>query len=154
MASNKIPMEVRLWSRVNVLSSIKECWIWPRPNRSRGGYASLSVGNREVQAHALAWRLTFHGPVQPGLIYMHFCDTPPCCNPFHVYPATRLENIRDRNRKQRHAYGSKSGRAKLDESKVLAIRACKGQTAALATKYGVCASVIRAVRRRVTWRHV
>jgi hypothetical protein len=35
------------------------------------------------------------GPIPPGYVVGHECDTPPCCNPDHLKAITELENSAD-----------------------------------------------------------
>lgn len=72
--------------------------------RNRQGYGYLSLGPREnrkyIRAHRLAWELN-NGPIPEGLDLCHRCDNPPCCNPEHLFPGTRLDNMRDMAQKGR-----------------------------------------------------
>jgi len=73
-----------------------------------GGYGQISVNNRMVLVHRLAWELA-NGPIPDGLSVLHHCDNPPCCEtePTEGYPeghlflGTHAENNADRSAKGR-----------------------------------------------------
>lgn len=45
-------------------------------------------------AYVVAWEDEFGMRVPAGLELHHICEHPWCVNPFHLYPATRLEHGR------------------------------------------------------------
>lgn len=58
----------------------------------KGGYARIQGDDGRIwQAHALAWTHR-NGPVPKGMILMHLCDNPRCCNPDHMKIGTHKEN--------------------------------------------------------------
>lgn len=137
------------------------CWLWS--GHLERGYGRLSVRRRMVLAHRLSWEI-HRGAVPEGAGYhgccvLHRCDTPTCVNPGHLFLGTHSDNMKDKIAKGRgaDARGSKSGRAKLDEVAVAAIRraleagaSIKGQ----ARRYGVSQRAIQFIARGVTWQHV
>jgi hypothetical protein len=65
--------------------------------RNSEGYGRITEGGhagRIVYAHRVAWELV-HGPIPEGLLVLHTCDNPPCCNPAHLRVGTHLENIQE-----------------------------------------------------------
>ena len=68
----------------------------------KGGYARIQDDDgRITQAHTLAWTHK-NGPVPKGMILMHRCDNPRCCNPDHIMAGTHKQNAEQK---------MKSGRA-------------------------------------------
>lgn len=71
------------------------CWIWTGYLRD-DGYAPICVRTegrpRTRPAHVLAWELV-NGPVPKGLELDHLCRNHACCNPAHLEPVTRRENV-------------------------------------------------------------
>lgn len=61
--------------------------------------------------------------VPQGLVVMHSCDNPPCVNPKHLRPGTKMDNSRDCVNKKRNVFGERHSKSKLTESQVLNIRA-------------------------------
>lgn len=87
----------RLASRV-VVNPETGCHVWSS-TLSTGGY-----GRVLVSAHRLAWELA-HGPIPGGLLVLHKCDNPPCCNPEHLFLGTIADNMADKIRKGRGRNG-------------------------------------------------
>lgn len=80
------------------------CWLWIGSLLPKGyGCFSTSKGNNE-RAHRFAWR-NLKGPIPEGMFVCHKCDTPSCVNPDHLFLGTHQDNMRDRNRKNRHILG-------------------------------------------------
>lgn len=86
----------RFWQRIEQKPS--GCWEWTGA-RDRG-YGRLVIARKMHRAHRLAYELV-HGPIPDGLVVMHACDNPPCCNPNHLSVGTPLDNTRDMIAKQR-----------------------------------------------------
>lgn len=184
MGPAPIPLATRFWSKVDRSAGPDGCWLWTGNKDSLGYGRILIVGRRQDSAHRVAWGLTngpipdglwvLHNC--PG------GDTPACCNPSHLWLGTHKDNMADMVAKGRHGTwthpesracgsrhnsrtrpetvlrGERIAQSKLTEVDVRAIRAeyaAGGVTqAALATKYGIVASAIGSIIRRVRWAHV
>lgn len=64
------------------------CWLWTGAI-AKNGYGRTSAG----YAHRTAYELNV-GPIPAGLDLDHKCRTRSCCNPEHLEPVTRSENLR------------------------------------------------------------
>ncbi len=62
--------------------------------RDPKGYGVAWNGQRLRRAHRLIWELT-HGPIPDGMLVLHRCDNPPCCNIDHLFLGTARDNSRD-----------------------------------------------------------
>lgn len=89
----------RFWSRVDRRGP-DECWQWTGATDSHG-YGQLTIHNRHVGAHRLAYTFTV-GSIPAGLCICHTCDNPPCCNPAHLFIGTMSDNLRDCAQKGRN----------------------------------------------------
>ena len=70
------------------------CWIWTGAKWPKG-YGQFRVNGKLVRAHRWSYEY-FIGPVPTGMELDHFkCHNPSCVNPYHLRPATTLENIRN-----------------------------------------------------------
>lgn len=129
------------------------------------GYLLLRRSGKLVRAHRLLYT-NFHGSIQQGFFICHHCDNRDCLNPHHFFAGTHEDNMRDMARKDRafKAFGNtwgrgeKSGSAKLTTRQIYKIRkkhrtgkyTCKE----LGYEYGVCASQINRIVKRLRWRHL
>lgn len=66
------------------------CWIWQGPQIK--GYGKYS----NTQAHTASYQL-HRGEYDSSLELDHLCRNTLCCNPYHLEPVTRMENIRRRS---------------------------------------------------------
>jgi hypothetical protein len=71
------------------------CWLWQGTVASTGyGQIRHSVAGygRTLMAHRFFWEQR-NGPVPEGLDLDHLCRVRACCNPDHLEPVTRRENV-------------------------------------------------------------
>lgn len=141
--------ERRFWSKVNQAG---QCWEWTR------GCSALGYGvvcrrqlgvDIQYRAHRVAFELTY-GLIHDGLHVCHRCDNRKCCRPDHLFLGTNADNALDRAVKGR-------GRAKLTADDARDIRNSHAQGVSMvqmAEQYGVNHESIRAIVRRIYWRHV
>ncbi len=142
----------RFWAKVDQSG---ECWLWPH-STSTSGYGHLSYQGRVIDAHVLAYELTY-GPVPDGLFVCHTCDHKTCIKPAHLFPGTHQQNMDDMANKGRGPIGERHGGAKLTEAQVVAMRerAVKGEgVIELAAEYGVKWFTANSIVRHKTWKHV
>jgi len=126
-----------------------ECWPW-LGNTNDQGYGRLKwSAHGQNLAHRRALELS-GTPIPDGLIVLHTCDNPPCCNPRHLRLGTKTINAADRDSKGR----ARGGGARLSATAVVEIRQSTESSQVLAKKYGVSQSSIYRVRDNTFWRHV
>src|SRR5207245_6540901 len=89
--------------------------------RSPRGYGKVWFESVEWRAHRLIFFLT-NG--WAPLAVCHTCDTPPCCNPRHLFGGTNADNNTDRANKHRSVSpcGETHPQAKLTNEDVVAMR--------------------------------
>ena len=93
----------RFWSKVDVQSN-GGCWLWTA-SLNNGGYGQFfprGAPKRSVGAHRYAYEHIV-GPIPEGLDLDHLCRVRRCCNPAHLEPVTRQENLRRGDKKPRVA---------------------------------------------------
>lgn len=82
----------RFWAKVERVSG-DECWRWLGAKSSHG-YGSAKALGKNARAHRVAYALA-NGPIPPGVVVMHSCDNPRCCNPAHLSLGSQSSNILD-----------------------------------------------------------
>lgn len=142
----------RFWAKVR---KTKTCWLFPcSPNRD--GYGRIRIDYKLRKANRVAWELQV-GPIPDGMQVLHTCDNRLCVRRSHLFLGTSLDNNKDCVSKKRHGFGSRNGRAKLDEFKVIEIRRRiqAGETCkSLAKEFKVSPTRIGEAANKITWRHL
>jgi len=69
------------------------CWEWVGRKYPKG-YGKIARNGKDVRAHRYAYSLA-KGPIPDGMMILHSCDNPPCCNPDHLRAGTAKENRED-----------------------------------------------------------
>ena len=131
------------------------CWLWSGSTTPHG-YGSIRSGGRgspDVYVHRLMFE-RYHRPLEKGEVVMHKCDVPQCCNPEHLQAGTFEENMADMVRKDRSPRGMRSGRRKIDETAVRAIRADRRTLVPIAEEFGISINQVSRIKRRIDWSHV
>jgi hypothetical protein len=86
----------RFWAKVQP-DPEAECWLWTA-GLYPSGYGQFRVGSvtdgtrRRVSAHRFAYEALVE-TVKEGLDMDHLCRVRSCCNPKHLEPVTRRENL-------------------------------------------------------------
>jgi len=78
---------------------LSECIEW-RGTRTQSGYGQKYINGKRYRTHRLAWEWAY-GPIPEGILVLHHCDNPPCCNPNHLFLGTQSDNMRDCAKKGR-----------------------------------------------------
>lgn len=103
----KVSPETRFWVSVDKSGGPDACWPWTK-GRRRGGYGQIYVNGKAVSANRFSYELHY-GLIPNGMIVLHKCDNPPCCNPAHLQLGTYAENSADMVAKDRQAKGERHG---------------------------------------------
>jgi hypothetical protein len=97
--------EYLLQRNITLISDFEEdCWLW-HGSTDRQGYAyitlKVSLGKQiKVAAHRMSY-LLYVGPIPEGILCLHKCDEPRCCNPAHLFLGTKKDNAQDMDEKGR-----------------------------------------------------
>lgn len=174
------PLEGRFWSFVDKSAGPDACWPWM--GQKIHGYGYFWMRGASHRAHRVSYELA--SGVRPGgLLVCHRCDNRACVNPAHLFAGTHKENMADMKAKGRAssgaahsaivlasrprgdlhhsrvkpwvmARGSSHGMARLTEPEVIEIRRSNEDRVSLAAKYGISASMVWRIRRRLSWKHI
>lgn len=85
----EIPLSSRLWRH---LDRSGECWVWTGALNTGYGRVHVGPGRRSAYGHRVLYEMLV-GPVPEGLDLDHLCRNRACCNPDHLEPVTRQENL-------------------------------------------------------------
>jgi hypothetical protein len=148
------------WKRFHTKIQVDDatgCWLWTGWCNA-SGYGVIKVNGCTVGTHRLAW-IFYKDEIEDDMQVLHHCDTPPCCNPEHLFIGTNADNVRDRHTKGRTApkHGTLNGRAKLTEDDVRLIRklSSEGKTRVeIASMYDLTPEAISCIALRKTWQDV
>lgn len=149
--------EESFWNKVKILSP-SECWPW-QGYVNEDGYGTVAFRGKRYGSHRLAWILTYGEPGE-GILVLHSCDNPPCCNVRHLFSGSQTDNMQDMMRKGRgnKLKGENHSMAKLREDDILAILGLRDEQKmsypVIAELYNVSQSAIGYIVRGETWKHV
>jgi hypothetical protein len=155
--SKEPPFEKRFWARVDVKSN-DECWLWKMSINKKTGYGKSKIHGNHTSAHRVAYEVA-NGPIPKGVHILHKCDVRRCCNPNHLFPGNRQDNMDDMVNKGRQfrPIGEKHFNRVLDDSKVRQIRELTSNGTSqrdVAKQFGVSHSAVACVCSGKTWAHV
>ncbi len=109
------PLDDLFWGQVEKGES-DECWDWS------GAKDSAGYGKFAFNAHRVAYTLV-KGPIPSGLMILHECDNPSCCNPEHLRPGTAADNARDMVERNRTGGGRPMALEEEEIEQVIAMKA-------------------------------
>lgn len=140
------------WSRVDFRGP-DDCAIYVGPGQvTKSGHIRISVAGVKTYSHRYALRLV--NGYWPDCA-LHRCDVPACANPRHLYDSDNLQNIRDREARNRrtpylpkrpHHWSSRLTQQDIDE--LIEARAVGIRAAVLAQEFDVSQETVRSVWRR------
>ncbi len=140
-------LDDRIWPEPN-----SGCFLWLGAHNGKG-YSQIKIRGKRFFVHRLVYQLT-KGAIPSGMVVMHKCDNPACCNPNHLTIGTPKDNTRDAVRKGRMAFGQRHYHSVFTEDDVREIRQSSEPTASLMKRYGVSRGAIDGIRDGRNWRHV
>lgn len=97
-----------------------ECFSHSKKGGNNNSYVSIRAYGKQTYLHRESYR-TYNGEIPSGMVIMHTCDNPKCCNPKHLKIGTHKDNVDDKVSKNRHTFGETNGMCKLKKEEVLQI---------------------------------
>lgn len=145
----------RFWRNVRILGE-NDCWEWKASTYKKSRYGRFSIKRKNLLTHRVSWVIANSEEIPFGLMVLHKCDNPPCCNPKHLFLGTQTENMQDMASKGRTkiSYGEHNFLAKLKEKdipKILSLLSKGVSQKEIAKIFGVTQTTISRVKVRETW---
>lgn len=135
--------------------------------RDKDGYGVIQYRRKPRRTHRLVWSWANEADIPAGMVVMHKCDNPPCCNPEHLRLGTVADNNADRSAKGRttrsgpnvphHPNGELHPMHRLSEDEVRQIRRWvrEGWTqASVADYFNISRASVSLIVNRKPWGHV
>lgn len=146
------------WLKSCLAKNTDRCLLFPFV-RSDNGYARIYYEGKLEYAHRLVATWVCGMPPKYDYQAAHICGNGHmgCCNPKHLYWATRTQNSEDSRNHGTMAIGESVGTSKLTEYQVKKIREglLEGERQIeLAQKFGVSRKAIYRIKKRHLWAHV
>ncbi len=154
------------WSKVNKDGpmhpyniELGNCWIWTAFTDKKKGYGSFGLNGKVERSHRVSWKIN-NLSIPPKILVCHSCDVTACVNPSHLFLGTNLENMKDRNSKNRQArpIGELQGAHKLIEDEIVEIRKLYSSgnytQTELAKMFNVDQTNISCIVNFLTWKHI
>ncbi len=108
----------RFWDRVRIQEN--GCWLWVGSTDEKG-YGLTRVDNdfglqETMRAHRVSY-LAFRDEIPEGMSVLHYCDTPRCVNPEHLFCGFQAGNMADMRKKGRdNSFGHKGPKGSTTKS--------------------------------------
>lgn len=98
---------MRFWSKVDMRGP-DDCWEW-QASLNTSGYGRFKLASYvDITAARLALIISTKSEPQ-GMLALHSCDNPPCCNPHHLRWGTVQDNSDDMKARGRSYNGEQQG---------------------------------------------
>jgi hypothetical protein len=144
------------------IDTVTGCWVW-KNSGDRRGYGMIKhahFGSVAMYVHRAMWYACGR-EIPEGMILLHACDNPKCCNPDHLSLGTHKENTADMLGKDRqHSKLSNDDVVNLKE--MISIYGNESTTPkqwvdfykSQAKIYNVSPQTIRLIHQGKIWKHV
>jgi len=116
-------------SRRNILEDVlkrinkkgeDDCWEW-MGCILQSGYGQVRINYKKYRVHRFIYE-KMCDIIPSGLLVLHTCNNPKCCNPNHLFLGTHQDNMDQMVKDGRKLSGENSSRAKLNWKQVNEIR--------------------------------
>ena len=146
----------RFYSKT-ILNEKTRCLEWIGSKIPKG-YGQFRFNGKSRRAHRFIYEF-HHGVIPDGMLVLHKCDNPSCCEISHLFLGTNDENMKDMVNKGRSwkPKGELSPFTKLTDAIVKEIK--KDIFAGMINKeiqekYDVSQTVVSLIKNNKTWTHV
>lgn len=149
----------RFWAKVDRRGP-DECWPWMAACNQHG-YGNFRIYSYRTVTSSRMALIAATGTEPFGMLVLHHCDNPPCCNPAHLYFGTASQNNLDKWARGRARLSDQSGQnngaAKVSEDDIARIvQMFRGgrSNVAIAREFPITHSMVSKIRLGYMWRSV
>ena len=151
-------IEERVAQHLDPPDPVTGCIEWNGRKTPKMGYGRIVINGVAQVVHRVMWEVR-HGPIPEGMLVLHHCDNPPCCNDEHLFLGTYQDNTDDMIAKGRSpdVKGSKNGFHKLSDEEVIEVKrliSCGQKIQVIADRFKVTKSAISDIKRKKRWSHI
>lgn len=120
---------------------------------NQDGYGKIGRRGKDLYAHRVSYE-AHKQPIPADKPFVrHLCNNPSCVNPAHLAVGTPGDNMLDKALAG-SMKGEKHPNARLTEAQARVIKISSEPVYVLAARYGVSRSIVDAIKRGRTWRHL
>ena len=145
----------RFWHQ---LKKGEGCWLWAAATDQDGygRFVAKLAGKTYKTAHRFSYALHTGEVIPDGKVVMHSCDNPRCVNPDHLTLGSTRDNMLDKIAKGRAnlPMAVLAPAPILTDEQVRAIVIDPRPHAMIAADYGVVASTISGIKRKISWKTI
>jgi hypothetical protein len=150
------PLAVKLMRYVQV-GNENECWPFVGTTDAKG-YGMVQYDGSMRGAHRASY-IVHKGQIPEGMLIMHSCDNPPCCNPKHLSLGTKKSNYDDMINKGRSKKlsGENHPHSKWTVAQILEMRSLKDKgysTRQICEIYKMSFANANKIFNRKLWKHI
>ena len=107
------------YRKTTIMEAISERLIFPNNGcwefygaTTGQGYGNIHYQGRKQYVHRIVFRI-MNGKIPHGILVLHNCDNPRCCNPDHLFLGTHKDNTADMIAKDRQGWDNKPTKASV-----------------------------------------
>lgn len=82
-----------------------ECWLWMGKRHERG-YGEITDRGRNLRVTRIVLEAKLGRPLGAGMMALHACSNPPCCNPAHLFEGSHKQNMEQRKAEGKYPTGT------------------------------------------------
>ena len=77
-------------------TTVGDCFVWGGATSKKDGrgYGRIRISKRAFSVHRIIYTV-INGRIPDGLVILHICDNPLCCNVEHMRAGTQQDNVTD-----------------------------------------------------------